>query len=120
MHTFIGSGTKMGVYNNREYIANKRDQIIFGEPYNKNKYPGGCRSFDELTLDQIEKLDNLGILNLDECQNEAPSVGEMIDFLRSIDSTGGMSTDTASVRNVLISELVLRALGKRQVQQETI
>lgn len=88
MHTFIGSGTKIGVYNNREYIANKRDQIIFGEPYNKNKYPGGCRSFDELTLDQIEKLDNLGILNLDECQNEAPSVGEMIDFLRSIDSTG--------------------------------
>lgn len=45
MHTFIGSGTKMGVYNNREYIANKRDQIIFGEPYNKNKYPGRMQEF---------------------------------------------------------------------------
>lgn len=78
----------MVVSNNREYLANMRDQIVFGEPYNKKKYPGGCRSFDELTMEQIEKLNDLGLLDLDECQNDSPSVEEIVDFLRNIDSDG--------------------------------
>lgn len=30
--------------------ADKRDLIIFGEPFNKKKYGGGIRSFDKLTV----------------------------------------------------------------------
>lgn len=69
-------------------IADQRDQIIFGEDFNPKKYMGGLRRFDNLSLDQINQLDELGAINRNDCQNNAPSAGEMIDFLRSRDTEG--------------------------------
>lgn len=63
--------------------ADLRDQIVFGENFNAKKYGGGLRRFDKLTLPQINELDALGLLEMDECQNDCPSVGEIIDFLRN-------------------------------------
>lgn len=72
----------------RESIAGIRDEIIFGEPYNPKKYPGGCRSFDKLTLEQIGRLEELDILDMSEAQNDSPSIGGIIEFLRARDTDG--------------------------------
>lgn len=69
-------------------IADQRDEIIFGEFYNQKKYGGGIRWFDELTLEQIDKLDKLGVLDMYETQNNIPTIGEIIDFLRERKSDG--------------------------------
>lgn len=69
-------------------IADQRDQIIFGEYYNPKKYLGGLRRFDNLSLEQIEQLDELEILEMNDRQNNAPSIGEMIDFLRERETDG--------------------------------
>lgn len=72
----------------RQDITDQRDQIIFGENYNSEKYLGGVRSFDELTLIQISQLAELGILDMDECQNDSLTIGEMIGFLRDRKTDG--------------------------------
>ncbi len=69
-------------------IADQRDQIIFGEAYDKEKYSGGIRYFDVLCLEQIEKLEQEGLLDLDERQNNSPSVREIIEFLKSRETDG--------------------------------
>ena len=72
----------------RKDITDQRDQIIFGEEYNAQKYFGGIRSFDDLTMPQVNQLDDMDILDMDECQNAAPTIGEMLDFLRSRETDG--------------------------------
>lgn len=69
-------------------IADERDQIIFGEDYDGKKYPGGVRRFDELTLEQIKQLEEMDILDMADRQNESPSIGKMIEFLRSRTTDG--------------------------------
>lgn len=69
-------------------IADQRDEIVFGEIYNQKKYCGGLRRFDELTLEQIDRLEDLDILNMDDAQNESPTTGEIVDFLRERESDG--------------------------------
>lgn len=68
--------------------ADLRDEIVFGENFNDRKYGGGVRRFDDLTLLQINELDDLGILDMNESQNDSPTVGEMIDFLKSRKTDG--------------------------------
>ena len=72
----------------RKDIADQRDQIIFGENYNAKKYGGGLRYFDELTIIQIDQLEELGILDANECQNDSPTIGEMLEFLRARKTDG--------------------------------
>lgn len=72
----------------RKDITDQRDQIIFGEDYNVKKYVGGLRYFDELTLIQINQLEELDIIDMDECQNDSPTIGEMLEFLRSRETDG--------------------------------
>ncbi len=68
--------------------ANQRDQIIFGEAYDKENYFGGIRRFDVLCLEQIEKLEQEGLLDLYARQNNSPAVGEIIEFLKSRETDG--------------------------------
>lgn len=86
MRISTGSGTDMT--EDKYAIADKRDWIIFGEPYDKERYPGGCRRFDGLTIDQIDQLDELGIIDHNECQNDSPSIGEIIEFIQGMNSDG--------------------------------
>lgn len=72
----------------RQDITDQRDEIIFGERYEFKKYPGGLRRFEKLTLLQINQLDEIGILDMDDCQNDSPTMGEMIEFLRSRKTDG--------------------------------
>lgn len=72
----------------QKYIADRRDNIVFGEPYDRKKYLGGSRSFDKLTLGQIKKLEALGVLDMDDAQNDCPTVGEIIEFLRERTTNG--------------------------------
>lgn len=72
----------------RSDIADQRDQIVFGENCIAQKYFGGLRYFDTLTLNQIDQFDELGVLDMDERQNDSPTIGEMIDFLRARETDG--------------------------------
>ena len=69
-------------------VADQRDEIIFGEVFNRKKYGGGLRRFDDLTLEQIDKLEELGVLDMEEAQNYSPNTGEIIDFLREHKTDG--------------------------------
>ena len=66
---------------NREHV-DQRDLIIFNEPYNSEKYLGGIRRFHELGADEIEELLGLGVLDLEDAQNRAPTAGEIFEFVR--------------------------------------
>lgn len=62
-------------------LANQRDQIVFGEDYNSDKYRGGIRSFDYLSAEDLNKLLDIGLADPDEQQNEAPTTKEISNFL---------------------------------------
>lgn len=64
-------------------LANQRDQIVFGENYNSEKYMGGIRRFDYLNAEDLNKLLNLGLADPDEQQNEAPTTKEISNFLNN-------------------------------------
>ena len=72
----------------RSNTADLRDQIVFGEIYNHKKYGGGLRRFEELTLKQIEELDDLGLIDMNDRQNDSPTAGEIIDFLKTRTTDG--------------------------------
>lgn len=71
-----------------QQIADLRDPIIFGEPYNPQKYLGGCRRFEQLNLEQLTQLEALGALDMDDAQNESPTISEILAFLTSRDTEG--------------------------------
>lgn len=73
---------------NKADKANQRDQLIFGEPYCASKYPGRIRRFDRLTLDKLDELVRLELLDPNSTQNNSPSAGEFIEFLSSRKSPG--------------------------------
>ena len=60
----------------------QRDMILFGQPYDKEKYLGGVRRFTDFSYDDYEALLNLGVIDPDDCQNQAPSVFAIAGFLR--------------------------------------
>ena len=57
-----------------------RDEIIFGE-YDPQKYMGGVRYFKNINAEVLDKLNELGFIDMEDCQNYSPSNGEFIDFI---------------------------------------
>ena len=68
-------------------IANKRDEIIFGEKYNKDEYLGGVRYYENLSLKQLKQLIDIGSFDAEETQNSAPSCGEFLEFMEDYPQT---------------------------------
>ena len=60
----------------------KREVIIFGRELNENEWNGGTKSFESLNLYQINQLLEIGALDLEDTQNNAPSVGKIIEFIK--------------------------------------
>lgn len=46
-------------------------------------YRGGCASFDGLTLDKLTRLVDLGLADPEDAQNYAPTLGEILRFMRA-------------------------------------
>ena len=63
-------------------LADIRDEIIFGEPFNRKEYFGGVRQFEKLTADQIDQLEKNDIINYGDKQNDAPTAREIINFVK--------------------------------------
>ena len=57
----------------------KRDEIIFGS-YDKEAYSGGIRQFEEMTYNTLKQLIDEGFVDLEERQNCAPTIKELMDF----------------------------------------
>lgn len=62
--------------------VNARDNAIFGENYDPEKYKGGCRSFNYLTKKDLKWLIDNNFIRLDEAQNNAPTVEAFYEFLK--------------------------------------
>lgn len=59
--------------------VDQRDNMLFGEPYNEDHYCGGCRWFDEISLETLKWLVSEGYADTEEAQNSSPSIGEFIE-----------------------------------------
>lgn len=59
-----------------------RDKLIFGE-YNEYRYCGGVRHFEKLSLSTLEKLVANNFIDLDDAQNDCPSVKAILGFMRT-------------------------------------
>ncbi len=60
-----------------------REMIIFGRNLDQKEYSGGIKYFDFLNIEQINELLQIGALNLDDQQNDSPSIGEIIEFIKA-------------------------------------
>lgn len=71
----------------------RRDEILkpFFEIANKERaryglagdeYCGGVRSYEGLTVEALEDLIEEGFVDLDDCQNNSPTVREFLEFAR--------------------------------------
>ena len=56
-----------------------RDSILFSET---PSFGGGIGRFFGLSLENLEKLINQNFIELDDCQNDAPSVNEIYMFMK--------------------------------------
>ena len=56
-----------------------RDKIIFGK-YDPNAYMGGIRKFDGLTYNQLSKLIDGDFIDIDDAQNDGPTIAELYEF----------------------------------------
>ena len=57
-----------------------RDEIIFGK-YEPEKYIGGIRRFENLSVEKLKKLAELNFIELNEYQNYSPTVQVFIEFM---------------------------------------
>ena len=62
-------------------IADQRDMILFGEPYDEEKYLGGIRSFEGLTAEEYRKLYAIMAIDPNDSQNSAPTAREIYEFI---------------------------------------
>lgn len=64
----------------------RRDEIL--EPYSRDNryfgigYIGGIRSFSNLPLEVLEQLIKEGFVDVNDCQNKAPSIRKFVAFMR--------------------------------------
>lgn len=59
----------------------ERDIIIFGK-HDVKAYLGGVRRFENLSLDNLEELINGNFVELSDCQNAAPSIEKIYEFMK--------------------------------------
>lgn len=60
----------------------KRDQILFQEPYQEEKYSRSIRPFEGLKAQDCLALINLGFLDRNMSYNDAPFADEYLDFMK--------------------------------------
>lgn len=60
--------------------ANIRDNILFNDDYNPQKYIGGSRRFDKVPVSALIIMAEAQLLNSNEKQNLMPSIKEIIEF----------------------------------------
>lgn len=65
-----------------------RDKMIFGS-YDKSKYSGGIRHFENLDLDTLKHLLEKNFVDRAENQNDSPTIGEIVDFMKKYDGYTG-------------------------------
>lgn len=61
-----------------------RDRMIFGS-YDKSKYSGGIRHFENLSLETLNRLLKENFADREEKQNWAPAIGAFVDFMKAYD-----------------------------------
>ena len=61
-----------------------RDEMIFGE-YNPDKYGGGVRDFEGMDVELLEKLVEMKFVDIDEYQNDSPTIKDFIEFMSAHD-----------------------------------
>ncbi len=59
-----------------------RDKLIFSE-YNERAYSGGTRHFKNMSLATLEELVAQNSIDLDEQQNDCPTVRAILGFMRT-------------------------------------
>lgn len=57
-----------------------REQIIFGEEYDKKKYPGGCRNFENMSVETLQRLVDEKFADPEDQQNCAPTIEELLEY----------------------------------------
>lgn len=62
----------------------RRDEIL-APFFDDQEYHGGIKPFKNMPLDVIKTLKDEDFIDLDEAQNNAPSVGEFITFIENND-----------------------------------
>ena len=60
--------------------TNARDQILFGENFDETKYPGGIRSFEDLSAATMKKLLELNFATGEDAQNAMPCIKELMEY----------------------------------------
>ena len=64
--------------------VNRRDQIVFGEPYNKSDYKfGGIVRFREMDLETLDTLFKENFIDPNETQNDSPTTLEIFEFMKA-------------------------------------
>lgn len=58
----------------------QRDEIIFGK-YEPEKYLGGIRRFEDLTIGTLKKLEELGFVDILDRQNSCPTIRTIMKFM---------------------------------------
>lgn len=61
--------------------VNRRDNLLFGEDYNADKYHGGTREFESVNLETLQTLLDEDFISPYECQNCSPSTEEFMEFM---------------------------------------
>lgn len=78
---------------NSKYALNieeyrKRDEILFGEEeVDWSKAIGGHKSFEKLTVEQLEELVEGNFINLEGKQNESPTAQQFLEFMKMFPGT---------------------------------
>ena len=62
----------------------RRDEIIFGN-YDPNEYWGGIRRFEDMGYDTLKQLVDEGFVDVEDRQNFAPTIQEMMEFSEKYD-----------------------------------
>ena len=64
----------------KEEKQKRREEIIFEKKLEEKDYLGGLASFNDLSVSKLEQLLSEELAKQDECQNEAPSIKDLLDF----------------------------------------
>lgn len=63
--------------------VNTREQILYGEKYDKKHYPGGYRAFERITAETLQKLVDMKFADPTDKQNCAPAIAEILEYAQT-------------------------------------